>query len=249
MKKSTSLLLIIALIFVTIAGDCGPDIPNPGFGVVAVDRTGFISSFERALPDAVTDWHWSFDGESATGDRYNFFTRGGGAGQSLVDRGRAPAGYNIRAVSDWGPCTGLNGVQVINRGVYNYIPCRRIMTVGFSGTSFVFSPSPVDVSAAGAIDFYVTNGGGISTQFGMPYIEFTDEYGNLSTRTQATECDYSGTWAKASTACFAGLYPGRYGVEIVNQTSDGIGEVIGVADVTLVDTSTPPPCEPGQICQ
>lgn len=79
MTKSTPFLLILVLMFATMAFECdnAGGIPNPGFGAVAVDRTGFFSSFERALPGAVTEWLWDIDGDGATGDRYNFFTQGG----------------------------------------------------------------------------------------------------------------------------------------------------------------------------
>lgn len=250
MKKSTLLLMMLVLVLATTAVDCSDDIPNPGFGAIAVDRTGLLSSFERALPGAVTDWHHNFDGEGATGNRFNFFTQGGSAGQTLVDQGRAPAGYNIRAVQDWGPCTGLNGVQFINRGVWNYVPCRRGVRMGFRGGTFIFSPSPVDVNNTSGWEFSVSGSVAVlSTQYGMPYFEFRDSAGNLRARQQASYCHSSGTWARGPASCLAYLPEGEYGVEIVNKTPDGIGEVVAVADVLLVDHSGPPPCDSGQICQ
>jgi hypothetical protein len=252
MKKSTLLFMIVVLMFATMAFECDNvgSIPNPGFGAVAVDRTGFISSFERALPGAVTDWEWDRDNDpGATGDRFNFVTQGGSSGQTKVDRGRAPARYFIEGVQDWGPCNGLFGFQGINRAVWNYVPCLRRPQVGFVGGTFFFTPSPIDVSQTGGWNFTVSGGSGISTEHGLPYFEMRDAWGNLAVRQQATSVDAGGTQASGPSYCLAYLGEGAYGVEIVNQTADGMGEVVGVADVFLVDNSGPPPCDPGQICQ
>lgn len=104
MRKPTLLMLILVLALTTTALECDNigDIPNPGFGAVAVDRTGFFTSYERALPGAITEWRHARDDEGATGDRLNFYTQGGSSGQTKVDRGRAPARYIIKAVEDWG---------------------------------------------------------------------------------------------------------------------------------------------------
>ena len=152
-------------------------------------------------------------------------------------------------MQDWGPCTGLTGGQRIQRAVWNYVPCLRRPSVGFVGGVFFFTPSPIDVSQTGGWEFTVNSGASISTQYGMPYFEFRDAWGNLAARQQATSCDPNGTWATGPTYCLAYLSAGEYGVEIVNQTEDGMGEVVGAADVTLVDNSGPPPCDPGQTCQ
>lgn len=121
--------------------------------------------------------------------------------------------------------------------------------MGFAGGTFSFSPSPIDVNQAGGWEFYLSGGSSISAEYGMPYFEFRDAQGNLAARQQATSYDPVGTWAAAPSDCLRYLAAGEYGVEVVNQTGDGMGEVIGVADLTLVDNSGPPPCEPGQICQ
>lgn len=144
MKKTTLLLFILTLIVAGMAAVCDPHagIPNPGFGVVAVNRLGL---FEKPLPGAVTDWQLLEDLPISTGRLTSFRTTGGNSGQSLVNDGRAPASYRIRAVANWGSCDGLGGTQSAERGVYNYVPCGYKQRSIFASA---LSPISIDVTAA-----------------------------------------------------------------------------------------------------
>jgi hypothetical protein len=101
-KKPTIILLTLTLAFISMGAQCddnGPKIPNPGFGVVAVDQTGV---YEKPFPGAVTDGAVIQAYPDATGFYGSFHTVGGNSGQSLVDNGKAPAFYLLHGIANWG---------------------------------------------------------------------------------------------------------------------------------------------------
>src|SRR5215210_3813789 len=71
MRKSTSLLLILTLMFVTMGDDCGSNsgIPNPGFRLLCIRKVG---SSEDAIRGARTDGTLRARADNATGIRENF---------------------------------------------------------------------------------------------------------------------------------------------------------------------------------
>ena len=194
MKKKSLLLLLLVMTFASMGSDCDdeddPGVPNPGFGVVAVDRTG---PFEKALLGAVTHGSWIRDlHPSANGSFTEWVTEGRDAGQDTVPDGRAPAGYEIFAIANWGRCTGLTGLQAIDRGVWNYVPCRIIR---FPGISFLELPiTPRTVDATGVPVTFEIQTVGLNTDYGMPKVQFFNEYGTLAASTYATEVSTGQNW-------------------------------------------------------
>ncbi len=75
--------------------------------------------------------------------------------------------------------------------------------------------------------------------FGMPTFQFYDMYGTYVAQTTASAIDYeNGTWAKGWTNCLAGLPTGNYSIDLMNATSDGVGERVGTANVHLYGASS-----------
>src|SRR5215210_7556133 len=105
MRKSTSLLLILTLMFVTMGDDCGSNsgIPNPGFRLLCIRKVG---SSEDAIRGARTDGTLRARADNATGIRENFFVESGSSGQADVPNGVAPAFWRLDAFDGWNECNG-----------------------------------------------------------------------------------------------------------------------------------------------
>jgi len=122
------------------------------------------------------------------------------------------------------------------------ISCGQTATLN-CGSAFVFgmTPDSIDVNAPPATATFT--GQGLDTTYGMPTLEFYDEYGTYFSQTTATAVSADGTWLQTSVPSLAGLYSGIYTVVIVNATADGSRNAVGTASVWVYgnDMPAPPP--------
>ena len=87
------------------------------------------------------------------------------------------------------------------------------------------------------------NGENLSTEYGMPYIEYRDPYtGNLVGSTTATAVSEKGGWLQANTPDLSSVYDGVYNILVSNLRADGSLEPVGSA--SIVCTGRPYPIEP-----
>ncbi|HEY3134750.1 MAG TPA: hypothetical protein VGL29_01750, partial [Blastocatellia bacterium] len=108
-----------------------------------------------------------------------------------------------------------------------------------TGTAFTMSPATIDINAPPATADL--SGGGLDTTYGMPTVEFYDEYGSYIDGRTALAVSADGTWLQASVPDLSGAYSGSYTIVIVNATADGTRNIVGTANVWVYGNYPPPP--------
>jgi hypothetical protein len=155
---------------------------------------------------------------------------------------------NAQAVVSFPPASGRPQVTrvVSPSGCVVYAPdsngnCNGIVTVIGGGFAFFITPSVVDLQAPPA-DFMIT-GSGISTTYGMPKVQYWDDYGQLLGETMASAVADDGSWLQATTPNTAQAYSGNWSVYVLNIRWDGGLEHVGSALVQAYgrDYEPPPP--------
>jgi hypothetical protein len=127
-----------------------------------------------------------------------------------------------------------------------------------SGIVFPFSSAPQTVDLLAPPSTIELTGEGLTTAYGMPYIEYRDPYtGNLIGATYATAVGGKGGWLQANTPDLSGVYDGVYSILISNIRADGSLEPVGTATIECTGRPyvfEPPPdpgpcgCPPGEYC-
>jgi hypothetical protein len=126
-------------------------------------------------------------------------------------------------------CNGKTAASPITRAQYNTFTCRER---GGLGGTLPFGFSSINVSAPG-VEFEM-GANRVTSAYGMPTFQFYDMYGTYVAQTPASNIDYeNGVWAKGWSNCLAGLPAGNYSIDLINATSDGVGERVGSANVHL----------------
>jgi len=143
------------------------------------------------------------------------------------------------------------------RQAFGYASCGGTVPLDCSpALTFGMTPESIDVNAPPATATFT--GEGLDATYGMPTIEFYDEYGTFFNQTTASYVSADGTWLQAAVPSLAGLYSGTYTVVIVNATADGSRNAVGTASVWVYGNDMlPPPPDPdpdpgpcvGGICQ
>jgi hypothetical protein len=119
--------------------------------------------------------------------------------------------------------------------------CNGTVTVIGGGFFFFATPSVVDLQAPPA-DFTIS-GSGISTTYGMPKVQYWNEYGQLLGEATASAVAADGSWLQATTPNTAQAYSGNWSVYVLNIRWDGGLEYAGSALVQAYgrDYEPPPP--------
>lgn len=125
----------------------------------------------------------------------------------------------------------------MNPGQWTTLICQEIV----GGTGMIgplpFGRSSINVSEPG-IEFEM-GANRVTSTYGMPTFQFYDPYGTFVAQTTATAIDTeNGLWAKGWTNCLAGLPAGNYRIDLINATSDGVGECVSMANVYLYGASS-----------
>lgn len=97
--------------------------------------------------------------------------------------------------------------------------------------AFTLAPSTLDLAASPSSMTF--NGSGISTDYGMPMIEFEDLNGNLMSSVNAVSVSADGTSLMTETPNFASVWSGQYRAVIYNRYYDGGWMEVGDADITI----------------
>lgn len=217
-------LIVLLLSALILAGCVSEDrtIPNPGFGVIAVDQTGF---YEKPFPYAITYGNFVRPKfyPPPTGTLENFRTEAGKVGESVVPNVKAPGRWKLYGYANWGDCTGITGYQDMNPGVDNYVPCSYRRVFAFN---LLFDPNTL--TAASPQEFRI-DGNGMDATYGMPTIQFYDRIGTLIAQTQATSLSSDNETLTAWSGCLSSCSGGLHSVQIWNATEDGNGQLVGIA--------------------
>jgi len=162
----------------------------------------------------------------------------GNDGRTFVTRGRAPSLWTFYYLpSDHGPCQFQSATLQVYQNQYTPFIC--IQRPGFL---FIAAPGSIDVSAPPAtLVFQTTDAGVIDTAYGMPIVEFFDEYGTLLAQATATDVSNGGTTLQINMPDISSCYTGTYGVSVKNAMADGTWDYFGVAIMDMYGNDPPPP--------
>jgi len=161
------------------------------------------------------------------------------------DCGHTP---NSQAVVSFPQNSGRQQVTRVsdNNGCVFYAPdsqgaCNGTVTMIGGGFFFFATPSAVDLQAPPA-DFTIT-GSGMSTTYGMPKVQYWDDYGQLLGETTASAVANDGSWLQATTPNTSQAYSGNWSVYVLNRRWDGGLEHVGSALISAYgrDYEPPPP--------
>jgi len=140
--------------------------------------------------------------------------------------------WNFQRIGGHTGCGLIGAAGYISCGGTAKLPCSPALAFGMA-------PEAIDTNAPPATATFT--GEGLNTTYGMPTIEFYDEYGTFFNQTTASSVSSDGTSLQATVPSLAGLYSGYYTVVIVNATADGSRNAIGTASVWVYGNDMPPP--------
>ena len=186
-------------------------------------------------PNVFVTGQWLNDQSgSLCGGQFSFQGNTNGDGKFNVSDGRVPASWRL---------TRFGGQPGCDRLITSFplsLSCGAEVTINCgAGSVFAMTPGEIDINAPPPTAAFT--GEGVNTTYGMPTIEFYDEYGTFFNQTTASTVSADGTWLQAAIPSLAGLYSGTYTVVIVNATADGSRNAIGTASVWLYGNDMPPP--------
>jgi hypothetical protein len=248
-KILTTLFAVPALLVMATVIDCGHSSPTPppnGFNARAEQWVVVPGGFQFLATTTVQGF-WLNDYSGAQGNTKNFALLAVN-GYGHVTDGRAPARWFLQVPI---PCI-------------TYLePNARDVTIGSNQltrcvVSTVFlSANPDSVDLQSPPPSVTFSGGGFSTDYGMPVVEYYDQYtGELVASTTAYSVAGDGSSLQASTPDLSSIYSGSYSVVVSNKLADGSNSIVGVATLSAccVDPPPPPPppdpgdCSDGRVC-
>ncbi|HKA19104.1 MAG TPA: hypothetical protein VKN18_12510 [Blastocatellia bacterium] len=241
MKTAKRVLLIIALGYFA-TGCWFFDQLNPsGFTIKTVVITPPSPTQRQMInndPNVQVIGNWQGDNGfgSICGSQQTLNITTGSDGTKRISDGRVPA---VWIFTRSGGHTGCGTIFNILRA----ISCAQTTTLEctLTGSNFGISPASIDVNAPPATA--LLSGQGLNTTYGTPTVEFYDEYGSYLDGRVANTVSSDGTWLEATMPGLSGAYSGTYTIVILNATSDGSREVVGIATVWIYgnDAPVPPP--------
>ncbi|MGH9971841.1 MAG: hypothetical protein ACREBG_29175 [Pyrinomonadaceae bacterium] len=228
---------------------CGSSPPPPtGFNVrtlfVVTSPTGVII-LRRGVP-ALVAGSWQFDQGAANGTVTTFNTTTNASGNLTVSGARVPALWQFHR----GPIPPCSTIGPFNANMTAGITLETgcIVTTVANLTS---SPNPVN-SQSTPQPFDIS-GAGMDTTYGMPKVEYFDDYGYFVGEAVASSVSGSPGYAVmyGTSPNLTSLYDGSYTLLISNPTVDG-WEATGYTSVQTYGNPEPPPdpgggCAPGRL--
>jgi hypothetical protein len=249
-KTWTVVIVLAAIITMATVIDCGGGgggTPTVGFKARGEDWFVGFSGLEF-LSGASIQGDWVSNNGSTHGNTLHFAAFTSSGANYDVSDGRVPARWRITVP---GAC------------IRHLDPFERDVTAGSTqldrcvvSVSFLTAdPSSVDLSSPPAA--VTIAGGGFSAAYGMPTIEYYDQYsGVLVGSATAFSIAGDGSSVQFYTPDLTGVYTGSYNVVVSNVAADGTSAVVGVAPFSAccIDPPPyepppdPPPCGEGMIC-
>jgi hypothetical protein len=237
-KNRVTPTLVAVLAGMSFIIGCGSDYGFPGFKIKTTFTTA-PSPTPRSVvspdPFVVVSGQWMGDlglGGPPTGSQFVIdptFTDS--QGRLDVPNGRIIAVWTFQR--DGGHCGPLQFSFVVKDNQTNELPCD------LRGIRFTASPDSIDANSPPAT--ITLTGSSLTTQYGMPSVEYYDEYGTFIGQVGASSVADDGSWLQAATPGFYGVYSGAYTVVITNTDWDGSRNVVGTAIVSVYGNDPPPP--------
>lgn len=246
MNRPKLVVLCAVVLFASAISGCGGGGgggPQSGFNVRGEKYVQVFGGGFRLVTFTSIQGNHLFDNGNAVGSVTSFgpllcF------GNCPVNGGRAPARWNIFAGIPQAECIGY--LEPTQRDVTaGSTQVSRCVTFGLIGP-FSTAPASIDLQAPAAT--IEMTGESLSTAYGMPYIEYVDQYtGNVIGSTTATSVNAGGTWLQANMPDLSSVYSGTYNILVSNVRDDGSREYIGSSTVDCYgrDYVYEPPPDPG----
>lgn len=231
MSKLKSVMLGVVVLGASLSAACGGgggggSQPQSGFKVQGEKYVAVFGGGFHFISRVNVQGSWQFDNGSAVGTVTSF----GpflclGDDPCPVTGGRVPARWTIFAGAP-GDCfrqiTDPN--MNVTAGETKVAQCETL------GLVFAFSSSPATVNLLSPPANFELTGSGLSTAYGMPYVEYVDEYtGDLIGGTTASAVSADGTWLQAPMPDLSSVYNGTYNILISNRRPDGSLEYVGTS--------------------
>jgi hypothetical protein len=236
-KTWTVVIVLAAMITMATVIDCGGGGSTPTVGFKARGENWFLGSGGyQFLSGASIQGDWLYNNGSTHGNTLHFlaFTNSG-ATYNIAD-GRVPARWRIFVP---GPC--LQHLDASDRDVTAGSTQRDRCVVAFA--SLTADPSSINLASPPAA--VTIGGGGFSAAYGMPIVEYYDEYsGVLVGSATAFSIAGDGSSLQAYTPDLTGVYTGSYNVVVSNIGADSSPSIVGVAWFSACCIDPPPPDPP-----
>jgi len=234
MKAITRLLPILVLGY--FASGCWFDFGFSGFKIkttVITAPSPTQRSVEVPDPFVLVSGQWLGDiYSSATGSQFALNpTYTDGEGKLHVSNGRIMALWTFHR--EGGHCGSLDFVRQVLDNQTHILQCD------LRGARFTASPDSFDLNYPPASMTLI--GADLNTQYGMPTVEYYDEYGTFIGQTTAAAVAGDGSWLQCAMPNLAGVYTGVYTMVITNASADGSRNVVGTAVVWAYGNDLPPP--------
>jgi hypothetical protein len=234
-----TLILCSLLMFSGCPGD-GPTLPKTtaGGGFTIQTFTSVNEDFPDPTPQVRLGGTFKLpDLAGAQGDAsaWNVTTRAEGLG--VVSNGRAPANWHVTWVTGGfeTACFGLSTDLFVDLHQISGLLCEVFVfepaNLGQSA-SFHFSPNPIHT--ANPPGTVTITGTGISSQNGMPLLQYYTLDGTLVNQAYATAVAGDGSWLQAPVPSLAGLQAGTYVGFIYNENADSSYSYIGTSAVDVI---------------
>lgn len=164
-------------------------------------------------------------------------------GRAFCQNGRAPAVWEF---ANTGSRQGyLNACYNVRFTAFAYpLGTSDLFCPQTIGIFFTVAPDSLDVQSPPTT--FTVYGQGISTEYGMPVVEFWDETGTVVMQTTASEVAPDGTWATGNMPYVdaSRVYGGAYTVGVNNAVAGGGYDTIGYASLSVTNSNPPPLPDP-----
>lgn len=235
-KILKTLIVLPALLIVATIINCGGHSTPPPTGfnaqgqqwVLAPDGSFFFLTY------GPVQGSWQFDYSGATGNTrfFSMFAQGFGH----VNDGRAPARWLIFV-----PLPCLTYLDPPLRDVT--VNSNQLSRCVVSPIFLAADPASVDLQSPPAT--VTISGGGFSTDYGMPLVEYYDQYsGELVASSTASSVASDGSSIQVATPSLYGVYTGSYNIVVSNVAADGSPSMVGIATFSACCVDPPPPPPP-----
>jgi hypothetical protein len=243
--------LLLSALIVGCPSSAPPPTTNPISFFVHTEFFPLVGPLQT-VPGVTTNWSNPRDvtgGNTPQGDTGPFTVTTDGTGLATVLNKRVPAIWfviwvkgSVPAPSP-GECLGDANDFPVNPQRTSEVICFEVAgpplsTSTTQGNAFTFLPRPLytDGSAGNVAKI---SGGGFSSQYGMPRVEYFDSTGAVISQADATAVASDGSWISAPIPNLSEVIAGSYVGIVFNASANGGYTFAGTTSVDVLDPPDP----------